>query len=179
MRAGQLTDELKAVARKLFVFGSPWPEWKTSGSFITELPSDANQDQPAPGDVAGNDAIGNRILLFVPNHLRESFLSPSGQRLVSHLLLCSPFNSCPETDGPRSVKRWVHHGHPISSACAVLRAKSLGLVLISSIQNTTVRRFRNSKSSLESRIRQRENGIHCSRQSFIQTGSIWTPGRYS
>ena len=82
--ARELNTELKEVAKKLFVLCLPWPAWRVSGSFIAELPSEADQDQPVPGDITENDVIGDHILLFTPLHLRGPFLSASGQRLVSY-----------------------------------------------------------------------------------------------
>ena len=78
----QAVRELKEVAKKLFVLCSPWPAWRVSGSFIAELPSEADQDQPAPGNITENDIIGDHILSFAPLHLCGPFLSASGQRLV-------------------------------------------------------------------------------------------------
>ena len=101
--SNQVMAELKEIAKRLFVLCSPWPMWKVSGSlFITELPSDANQDQPALGDIIENDEIGDRILSFVPQQLRVSFLSLSGQRLVSrHFSLDSLLNSYPDINNYR------------------------------------------------------------------------------
>jgi hypothetical protein len=85
----QLSCELKQVAKKLFVLYAPWPEWKISGSFIVESTTDeVGPDQQLPVGITKNDAVGDRILAFIPESMHRLFFSSSGQRIVS-----SPFAS--------------------------------------------------------------------------------------
>lgn len=79
--------ELETLAKRLFILCSPWPIWKTSGAFITELTesSDSDLNKLSPEVITENDVIGERILSeFVPEHLREVFLSSGGQEIVSY-----------------------------------------------------------------------------------------------
>ena len=84
-----IKEELRELGLQLFVLGSPWPTWKISGSFIRELddiPEDDSDDPDKPSVVfTENDAVGDRILRLVPQHLREAFLSQAGQKIVSIL----------------------------------------------------------------------------------------------
>ena len=77
-------SELKKVTKKLTVLCSPWPVWKISGSFIVELPGDAalkNSDKARV--ITDNDPASDYILSLVPQHLYESFVSVTGQKIVS------------------------------------------------------------------------------------------------
>ena len=87
----EIHKELKNLGTRLFILCSPWPIWKISGSFIAELPAEANQSQPEIlSDIPVNDVTSYRILSNVPEHLRKSFLSSAGQQLVSNSLIYSP-----------------------------------------------------------------------------------------
>jgi hypothetical protein len=80
----QHSRELKEAARKLFALCAPWPEWKIFGSFIAESSTDTvGLDQELPVGITKNDAVGDRVLSYIPESMHRVFLSLSGQRIVS------------------------------------------------------------------------------------------------
>jgi hypothetical protein len=91
-RQKEVESGLQEVAKKLFMLCSPWAVWRTSGSFIAELPDVLESDEPGkpPPPLTETDTVGERILAFVPQQLLEAFLSSSGQAIVSSLPLSPP-----------------------------------------------------------------------------------------
>ena len=83
-KEAQTRDELKEPAKKLTVLCSPWPVWRISGQFIVELPDNvALKDSDKARVIMENDPAGDNILSYVPQHLYESFISVTGQKIVS------------------------------------------------------------------------------------------------
>ena len=73
--SNELRESLWEVGRKIFSLCAPWPLWKISGCFVTEIPT--------PGPIIESNVGGEEILSLVPLPFIADFLSAVGQSIVS------------------------------------------------------------------------------------------------